>query len=442
MEKISLASLGCSKNMIDSEQMLGLIEQAGYEIVENEEDADILIVNTCTFIESAKVESIECILELAQYKKMGKCKFLIVTGCMAQRYTDQVIREIPEVDAVIGTNEFDKITDVIEGLKNKNSKKIFCSETPLMCEDAPRLRLTPPYTAYLKIAEGCDNHCTYCVIPSIRGKYRSRKKEDIIAEAKELAVSGVKELIVIAQDTTRYGMDLYGSYVLPELLKELCAIDGIEWVRVHYCYPELITDELLEVFAKENKLCKYFDIPIQHCNDRILRRMGRRTNKAQLTELLHKIRKTVPNAVIRTSLIVGFPGETEEEFLELKEFVEEAKFERLGVFTYSREEDTPAYNLDGQIDEDEKERRHEIIMLSQTDISQEWNDARIGSTVRVMVEDRDEIIKSYYGRTYADSIDIDGKVFFKCSKKLNSGDFVDVIIEQALEYDVFGKAKK
>ncbi len=442
MEKISLASLGCSKNMIDSEQMLGLIEQAGYEIVENEEDADILIVNTCTFIESAKVESIECILELAQYKKMGKCKFLIVTGCMAQRYTDQVIREIPEVDAVIGTNEFDKIIDVIEGLKSKNSKKISCSETPLMCEDAPRLRLTPPYTAYLKIAEGCDNHCTYCVIPSIRGKYRSRKKEDIIAEATELVKSGVKELIVIAQDTTRYGMDLYDSYILPELLTDLCAIDGIEWVRVHYCYPELITDELLEVFAKEDKLCNYFDIPIQHCNDRILKRMGRKTNKAQLTELLQKIRKTVPDAVIRTSLIVGFPGETEEEFLELKEFVEEAKFQRLGVFTYSREEDTPAYNLDGQIDETEKERRQEIIMLAQADVSQEWNDARIGSTVRVMVEDRDEIIKSYYGRTYADSIDIDGKVFFKCNKKLKGGDFVDVIIEQALEYDVFGKAKK
>lgn len=442
MEKISLASLGCSKNMIDSEQMLGLIEQAGYEIVENEEDADILIVNTCTFIESAKVESIECILELAQYKKMGKCKFLIVTGCMAQRYTDQVIREIPEVDAVIGTNEFDKIIDVIEGLKIKNSKKIFCSETPLMCEDAPRLRLTPPYTAYLKIAEGCDNHCTYCVIPSIRGKYRSRKKEDIIAEAKELAKSGVKELIVIAQDTTRYGIDLYDSYILPELLTDLCAIDGVEWVRVHYCYPELITDELLEVFAREDKLCNYFDIPIQHCNDRILKRMGRRTNKAELTELLCKIRKIVPDAVIRTSLIVGFPGETEEEFLELKKFVEEAKFQRLGVFTYSREEDTPAYNLDNQIDEEEKERRQEIIMLSQADISQEWNDSRIGSTVRVMVEDKDEIIKSYYGRTYADSIDIDGKVFFKCNKKLNGGDFVDVIIEQALEYDVFGKAKK
>ena len=440
MNKVSLASLGCSKNLIDSEQMLGLLKQAGYEIVENEEDADIIIVNTCTFIESAKMESIECILELAQYKNSGRCRHLIVTGCMAQRYKEQVLGEIPEVDAVIGTNEYDKIVDVIQGLERDKSANLFCAETPLLCETVPRIRTTPDYTAYLKIAEGCDNHCTYCVIPSIRGRYRSRSRESILSEARGLAASGVKELVVIAQDTTRYGMDLYGSYCLPALLKQLCSIDGIEWVRVHYCYPELVTDELISVFEKEQKLCNYFDIPIQHCSDNILKRMGRRTNKKQITELISKIRKQLPDAVIRTSLIVGFPGETDEEFEELRKFVEEIGFERLGVFAYSREEDTPAYNFDNQLSEEEKLLRQEILMMVQSEISQRSNDARIGDTVQVLVEGRDEIIKSYYGRTYADSIEIDGKVFFKCSKALKCGEFVDVKIEQALEYDLFGHA--
>lgn len=437
MKKVSLASLGCSKNLIDSEQMLGLLTGAGYEVMENEEDADILIVNTCTFIESAKMESIECILELAQYKKAGKCKFLIVTGCLAQRYKDQVLREIPEVDAVVGTNEYDKIVEIIQELEGQKGKA-FCSEAPLLCEGAPRVRTTPGYTAYLKIAEGCDNHCTYCVIPSVRGKYRSRTMESILQEAEQMVAEGVKELIVIAQDTTRYGKDLYGEYCLSKLLRSLCQISGVEWVRVHYCYPELVTDELLQVFVEEEKLCNYFDIPIQHCNDRILKRMGRRTNKAQITQLIAKIRALIPDAVIRTSLIVGFPGETEEEFLELKQFVEDTKFERLGVFAYSREEDTPAYDMDGQLEDEEKERRQEILMLTQSEISQTWNESRIGSTIRVMVEDKDEIIKSYYGRTYADSIEIDGKVFFKSSKALEGGAFVDVSIEQALEYDLFG----
>ncbi len=438
MGKVSLSSLGCSKNLIDSEHMLGLLEEAGYEIMENEADAEILIVNTCTFIESAKMESIECILELAQYKKQGKCKLLIVTGCMAQRYKDQIIREIPEVDGVVGTNEYDKIVEIIDRLKT-NKSLVCCSEEPFLCDSVPRIRTTPPYTAYLKIAEGCDNHCTYCVIPSIRGRYRSRKIEDIISEAEKMAEEGVKELIVVAQDTTRYGKDLYGEYKLSELLKKLCAIEKIKWVRVHYCYPELMTDELIKTFAEEDKLCEYFDIPIQHCNDRILKRMGRRTNKAQIVELINKIRTLMPKAVIRTSLIVGFPGETEEEFEELREFVEEIKFERLGVFAYSREEDTPAYNLDGQIDEEEKEKRQEIIMMVQAEISQVINEGKIGQKITVLVEDKDEIIKSYYGRTYADSIEIDGKVFFKSDKKLFSGEFVEVDVEQALEYDLFGK---
>lgn len=439
MIKVSMASLGCSKNLIDSEQMLGLLEQSGYEIVENEEDADILIVNTCTFIESAKMESIECILELAQYKKTGHCKYLIVTGCLAQRYKEQILSELPEVDAVIGTNEYDKIADVIRSLDEEQEKRLFCAETPLLCETS-RLRSTPGYTAYLKIAEGCDNHCTYCVIPSIRGRYRSRRMEDIISEAKELAADGVKELVVIAQDTTRYGKDLYGEYRLAEFLRELCHIDNIEWVRVHYCYPEIVTDKLIDVFAEESKLCNYFDIPIQHCSDGILKRMGRRTNKKQITELIARIRHRLPDAVIRTSLIVGFPGETEEEFEELRQFVEETKFDRLGVFAYSREEDTPAYDMDNQIDEEEKERRRELLMMVQSEISQQLNEDKIGKTVRVLVEGKDEIIKSYYGRTYADSIEIDGKVFFKSDKPLKEGDFASVKIEQVLEYDLFGTA--
>lgn len=439
MIKVSMASLGCSKNLIDSEQMLGLLEQSGYEIVENEEDADILIVNTCTFIESAKMESIECILELAQYKKTGHCKYLIVTGCLAQRYKEQILSELPEVDAVIGTNEYDKIADVIRSLDEEQEKRLFCAETPLLCETS-RLRSTPGYTAYLKIAEGCDNHCTYCVIPSIRGRYRSRRMEDIISEAKELAADGVKELVVIAQDTTRYGKDLYGEYRLAELLRELCHIDNIEWVRVHYCYPEIVTDKLIDVFAEESKLCNYFDIPVQHCSDGILKRMGRRTNKKQITELIARIRHRLPDAVIRTSLIVGFPGETEEEFEELRQFVEETKFDRLGVFAYSREEDTPAYDMDNQIDEEEKERRRELLMMVQSEISQQLNEDKIGKTVRVLVEGKDEIIKSYYGRTYADSIEIDGKVFFKSDKPLKEGDFASVKIEQVLEYDLFGTA--
>ncbi len=438
MNKLALVSLGCSKNLVDAEQMLGMLTEAGFEIVENEEDAQVLIVNTCTFIESAKNESIECILELAQYKKSGKCRALIVTGCMAQRYKEQVLTEIPEVDAVVGTNEYNKIVEIVKNIAELKNR-LYCSEEPLLCENVPRLRTTAPYTAFLRIAEGCDNRCTYCVIPSIRGRYRSRRMEDILLEAQTMAEEGVRELVVIAQDTTRYGEDIYGEYRLAELLRQLCRIEKIAWVRVHYCYPELVTDALLDVFAEEEKLCNYLDIPIQHCNDAVLKRMGRRTNKKEICALIQKIRTKLPDAAIRTSLIVGFPGETEEQFAELLDFVKEMRFDRLGVFTYSREEDTPAYQLDGQIEEEEKERRQEMIMLAQSEISEELNQAKIGSVQRVLVEDRDEIIKSYYGRTYADSLDIDGKVFFKASRKLKGGTFVDVTIEQALEYDLFGR---
>ena len=439
LKKIALASLGCSKNLIDSEHMLAILTETGYEIVSDEEDADVIIVNTCTFIESAKTESIECILELAQYKKDGNCKALIVAGCLAQRYEEQVLTEIPEVDAVIGVNEYDRIAEIIKQLDGKEKGILRCGNTYIDEDTLPRLRLTPSYTAYLKIAEGCDNHCTYCVIPSIRGKYRSRKLEDLVDEAKKMADEGVRELVVIAQDTTRYGIDIYGEYRLPQLLRELCAIDGFDWVRVHYCYPELMTDELIKVFAEEEKLCSYFDIPIQHCSDAVLKRMGRKTNKAQITELIEKIRREVKDAVIRTTIIVGFPGETEEQFEELCDFVREIKFDRLGVFAYSREEDTPAYNLDGQIDDEEKERRRDVLMLIQSEIAEELTSKKIGTVVRVLVEEHDEIIKSWYGRTYADSEEIDGKVFFKSSRDLKSGEFVDVLVEQSMEYDLFGR---
>lgn len=438
LKKISLASLGCSKNLVDSEHMLGILTDAGFEITPDEEEADVIIVNTCTFIEAAKTESIECILELAQYKQ-ANCKALIVAGCMAQRYKEQILSEIPEVDAVVGVNEYDKIAEIIERLGAEEKEILCCSEAYMEDAELKRLRTTPPYTAYLKIAEGCDNHCTYCVIPSIRGKYRSRDIEAILSEAKQMAEDGVREIVVIAQDTTRYGMDLYGEYKLPKLLSELCKIEGFEWVRVHYCYPELVTDELISVFKREAKLCNYFDIPIQHCSDSVLKRMGRRTCKAEIVALIEKIRNEIPDAVIRTSIIVGFPGETEEDFAELCEFVREMKIDRLGVFAYSREEDTPAYNLPNQIDEEEKESRRENLMMIQTEISEEISSRRIGSVVRVLVEDKDEIIKSYYGRSYADSEEIDGKVFFKSDRKLNSGEFVDVLIEQSMEYDLFGK---
>jgi len=415
LKKIAVISLGCSKNLVDAEQMLGLLEAAGFELVEDESEAEVIIINTCAFIQSAKEESIEAILEAARYRDGGKLKYLIVTGCMAQRYKDEVIDNMPEVDAVIGVFQYHKIADIIRELEHKN-KVVKCEDDRpddiINYEALPRIRATPEYTAYLKIAEGCDNRCTYCVIPSIRGKYRSRRIEDIAAEAAEMAADGVKEIILIAQDTTAYGIDLYGEYRLPQLLRELGKIGGIRWIRIHYCYPERISDELIEEIAANDKVCKYLDIPIQHANDEVLRRMGRRTNKAQLNGLIEKLRKKIPEVVLRTTVITGFPGETEEQFAELLEFIEEAKFDRLGAFAYSREEGTPAARLPGQIDEEVKLARQERIMLTQAEISENINQAKAGKVYSVLVEGYDAIIKQYYGRTYADSVEIDGKVFF------------------------------
>ena len=441
MKKVSLVSLGCSKNLVDAEEMMGILEAAGFELVVDEEDAEIMIVNTCAFIDDAKQESIDCIMELIEYKKKDPNRILVVTGCMSQRYKDELIKEIPEIDIVIGTNEYDKIAGIIK-MHTSDKTEIYCSDEYMSCERLPRIVTTPDYMAYLKIAEGCDNHCTYCVIPSIRGKYRSRTTEDIVAEARSLAEKGVKELVVIAQDTTRYGMDIYGEYRLPKLLDELCKIEDIRWIRIHYCYPELVTDELIDTIARQDKICNYLDIPIQHCNDRILKLMGRRTNKAEITGIIKKLRERIPDVIIRTSLIAGFPTETEEEFDELREFVTETEFDRLGVFAYSQEEGTAAARLDGQIDEDEKKNRQEVIMIDQSAVSEELNSKKVGKTFEVLVEGYDNLIKQYYGRTYGDSEEIDGKVFFTSATKLQSGDFADVEITDYMEYDLYGICKK
>ena len=435
-----MVSLGCSKNLVDAEEMLGIINKSGFELVEDESDADAIIVNTCAFIDDAKKESIDCILEMAEYKKQDKNKALVVTGCLAQRYKEEILSEMPEVDAVVGTNDFYDISKILNEIFENKEKKVYCSDN--VCDvpdDIERILTTPSYTAFLKIAEGCDNHCTYCVIPSIRGPYRSRTVESITAEAKKLAENGVKELIIIAQDTTRYGMDLYGKQELPRLLKELCKIDGIKWVRLHYCYPELVTDEIIETIRNEEKICNYMDIPIQHCNNEILKKMGRRTSKEEIISLINKLREQIPDIVIRTSLIAGFPQETENQAEELRDFVSEMNFDRLGIFAYSREENTPAARLDGQVDEEEKLCRRDVLMVEQAAVSEELNNKKIGKIYEVLVEGYDSIIKLYYGRSYMDSAEVDGKVFFKSSEKINEGEFVNVLIDDAMEYDLYGK---
>ncbi len=438
MKKVSLVSLGCSKNLVDAEEMLGILSEYGYEIADSEEDADIMIVNTCAFIDSAKQESIDCILQHASYKASGKNPILVVTGCMAQRYSEELQKELPEVDIVIGTNDYHKIGEILKNYKAP-SKEMYCGAEFESYDAKHRVVTTPPYMAYLKIAEGCDNRCTYCVIPSIRGSYRSRTIEDIVDEAKKLAAKGVGELVVIAQDTTRYGIDIYGEAKLPQLLDELCKIEELHWIRLHYLYPEQVTDKLIETIKNNKKICNYFDIPIQHCNDKILRLMGRRTNKEQIEGLIKKIRAEIPDAVIRTSLICGFPTETDEQFEELRDFVCRMEFDRLGAFAYSCEEGTPAARMDGQIDEEVKKTRQELIMVDQAAVSEELNQARLGKTFETLVEGYDAIIKQYYGRTYGDSDEIDGKVFFTSTNKISPGEFVNVKITDYSEYDLYGK---
>lgn len=438
MYKISMVSLGCPKNQVDAEMMLYSLKQAGFEIGVPEAEADAIIVNTCGFIEDAKSEAIENILEAAQYKRDGKCKAVIVTGCLAERYRDDVTEEIPEADVCVGIGSNGDIARIVkEAIESKVSNSYGKKEDLNL--NGRRILGGMPFTAYLKIGDGCDNCCTYCAIPKIRGRMRSRTIESCVAEAKELAAGGVRELIVVAQDTTAYGTDLYGESKLCELLRELCKIDGLEWIRTLYTYPERISDELLSLIASEPKLVKYLDIPIQHVNGEILKRMNRRGDRETLTALIKKIRAVVPDITLRTTLITGFPGETEEQYEQLHNFVKEIKFDRLGCFTYSAEEGTIAAEYDGQIDEQTKQDRAEHIMETQLDIAAEKNRAKIGTVQRVLIEGWDDYIKCYYGRSAADAPEIDGKVFFMANRQLVIGDFVDVQINDTIEYDLLGE---
>lgn len=435
---IGMISLGCAKNTTDSEIMLGILSKKGAKLVNDAAEADVIIVNTCGFIESAKQESIDTILEMAEYKK-GRCRLLIVTGCLAERYNEEVLREFPEIDAIVGVGDYDKIAEIIDIATTGERPAVYGHMDCDVPEGLPRILTTGSTSAYIKIAEGCDNNCTYCAIPKIRGRYRSRKEEDILNEAQKLANDGIKELIVIAQDTTRYGIDIYGEYRLAELLRKLCRIDGLRWIRVHYFYTEAITDELIDVFAAEEKLCPYIDMPIQHINNDILRRMARRTTSAEIRKRIIDLRERIPNVTIRTSIIVGFPGETEEQFDELCDFVNEARFERMGVFTYSPEENTPAASFDGQIDEETKKSRFDTLMSIQRGISLEKNADKLGDIVEVLCEGYDEDCFMYFGRSKADGIDVDGLVYFAAEDEVKMGEFVKVEILDCDEYDLTGR---
>ena len=436
---ILFISLGCDKNLVDSEQMLGLLTQKGFTLTDDETQADVRVINTCCFIHDAKEESIQNILEMAEYRKSGRCKALIVTGCLAQRYKQEIIDEIEEVDAVIGTTAHDEIFEVIEKTL-AGQKELDIQDVDRLVEiDAKRVVTTGGHYAHLKIAEGCDKHCTYCIIPKIRGSYRSVPVERLLKEAQDLADQGVKELILVAQETTLYGVDLYGKKSLHILLKKLCEIKGIRWIRVLYCYPEEIYDELIETIRDEKKICHYLDLPIQHASDRILKRMGRRTSRAQLEEIIEKLRREIPDIALRTTLITGFPGETQEDHEELMAVVDEMEFDRLGVFTYSQEEDTPAASREDQIDEEVKKDRQEELMELQQEVSLDKNEEKIGRTMLAMVEGYLSDENVYVARTYADAPGIDGYLFIDTAETLMSGDFAKVKITGALEYDLTGE---
>ena len=424
--KVGMISLGCPKNQVDAEHMLALIDAAGCEIVDYVDGCDVVIVNTCGFIDDAKKEAIENILDMVELKKEGIISKIVVTGCLAQRYKDEIVTEIPEVDAVVGIGANG---DIVKTIEEVMSGVDTIEKYPPRCDlplEGQRILTTPQYWAYLKIGEGCSNRCTYCTIPSIRGNMRSRSMENVIEEAKQLAESGVKELILIAQDTTSYGLDLYGELKLPELLNELCKIDSIEWIRLLYCYPDRITDELIETMKNQDKVVKYIDLPLQHADDKILKAMNRRGDQAMIRNVIEKLRTEIPDVVIRTTFIVGFPGEGEDEFENLAVFVNEIEFDRLGVFTFSAQEGTPAYDMEDQVEEDVKTRRGEIIMQDQYSIMEEKNSEKIGKTYKVIVEDYDGYSDSYTGRTYMDAPEIDGIVRFTSDRDLDIGDFVEV----------------
>lgn len=436
---ILFISLGCDKNLVDSEVMLGLLDAKGYQIVDDETQADIIVINTCCFVHDAKEESIQTILEMAEYKTEGRLKALIVTGCLAQRYRQEIIDEIPEVDAVLGTTAYDKIVEAVEEALAGAGHVELENVNALPLVDTKRLVTTGGHYAYMKIAEGCDKHCTYCIIPKLRGNYRSVPMERLIQEAKDLAEQGVKELILVAQETTLYGKDIYGEKSLHKLLRELCKVDGIRWIRILYCYPEEIDDNLIQVMKEEKKLCHYLDLPIQHANDEILKRMGRRTSKAQLEEIIGKLKREIPDITLRTTLITGFPGETEEQHEELKAFVDEMEFDRLGVFTYSPEEDTPAAEMPDQIPEEVKEDRQAEIMELQQEIAFAQAEDMIGEEVLVMIEGKVADENAYVGRTYKDVPGVDGLIFINTDEELISGDFARVKVTGAVEYDLIGE---
>ena len=439
--KVGMISLGCPKNQVDAEHMLALIDAAGYEIVDYVDGCDVVIVNTCGFIDDAKKEAIENILDMVELKKEGIISKIVVTGCLAQRYKDEIVTEIPEVDAVVGIGANG---DIVKTIEEVMSGVDTIEKYPPRCDlplEGQRILTTPQYWAYLKIGEGCSNRCTYCTIPSIRGNMRSRSMENVIEEAIQLAESGVKELILIAQDTTSYGLDLYGELKLPELLNELCKIDSIEWIRLLYCYPDRITDELIETMKKQDKVVNYIDLPLQHADDKILKAMNRRGDQAMIRNVIEKLRTEIPDVVIRTTFIVGFPGEGEDEFENLAVFVNEIEFDRLGVFTFSAQEGTPAYDMEDQVEEDVKTRRGEIIMQDQYSIMEEKNSEKIGKTYKVIVEDYDGYSDSYTGRTYMDAPEIDGIVRFTSDRDLDIGDFVEVEIFDVEDYDLIGEVK-
>ncbi|MCI9489716.1 30S ribosomal protein S12 methylthiotransferase RimO [Lachnospiraceae bacterium 48-42] len=437
--RVLFVSLGCDKNLVDSEVMLGLLEDGGYQIVDDETEADVIVINTCCFIHDAKEESIQTILEMAEYKKTGNLKALIVTGCLAQRYYKEIGTELPEVDAVLGTTAYDKICDVIKKTLAGKGSVTLGDLDALPLQETRRLVTTGGHYAYLKIAEGCDKHCTYCIIPKLRGRYRSVPVERLVKEAEELAGQGVKELILVAQETTLYGKDLYGEKSLHRLLKRLCQISGLKWIRILYCYPEEIYDELVRVMKEEKKICRYLDLPIQHASDAVLKGMGRRTSKKQLKEMIGRLREEIPDITLRTTLITGFPGETKEQHKELLEFVDEMEFDRLGVFTYSPEEDTPAAEMPGQIPEEVKEERQAELMELQQEIAFARAETMEGQEILVMIEGKVADENVYVGRTQKDAPNVDGLIFINTDREMMSGDFARVKVTGALEYDLIGE---
>lgn len=437
--KLLFISLGCDKNLVDTEVMLGILSKGGFEFTDDETQADVIVVNTCCFINDAKEESINTLLEMAEYKKAGSCKALIAAGCMAQRYKQEIQEEIEEVDAIIGTTSIDNILDAVNTSLKGQKAQFIENIDRIPTQKSNRVVTTGGYYAHLKIAEGCNKHCTYCIIPKIRGNYRSVPMEELIEEAKSLADQGIKELILVAQETTLYGMDLYGKKRLPALLKELCKIRGIVWIRIQYCYPEEITDELIETIKTEPKICHYLDLPIQHANDEILKRMGRRTNKAQLIQIIEKLRNEIPDIAIRTTLITGFPGETNEQHEELVDFIDEMEFDRLGVFTYSPEENTPAAMMDNQVLEEVKEERRAELMEIQQEIVFDNEDKMVGRIITVLIEGKVVDENAYVGRTYKDAPNVDGYIFVHTDEELVSGDFVKVKVTGAVEYDLIGE---